>query len=189
MVFIHCSLYAAFVKVIHVSIHRMSFMIHYQCSEMLVSSVSHSCWHLCNSAHSAEQYITCWIHPFLHLFLFSFQFSLCIKNLYMLHIILQFWLPILCPSTFNRIRPLPTAAHATNYINVTLCKRKHAVRLCCIWPITLLSYSALLQTCQASWDIHLIYSADGLSMWLYNYLEDWYSCAKESKCEMLYTEH
>lgn len=93
-------------------------MIHYQCSEMLVSSVSYSCWHLHNSAQSAQQYIMCWIHPFLHLFLSSFQFCLSIKNLYISHIILQPWLSILCPSTFNRIRPLPTAAfdvHGTMY--------------------------------------------------------------------------
>jgi len=34
-------------------------MLYYQCAEMLVCSVSHSRWNLCNSAHSPEQYIIC----------------------------------------------------------------------------------------------------------------------------------
>jgi hypothetical protein len=168
MVIIHCSPYTAFVKVIHVSIHHPS-LCYITSALKCLFAVSHipvdtyAIHHtVLNNTSRAESTLFCICFcPVSNSALTSKTYKYCIQ----FYNCDCWW----CPPTFNRIRPLPIAAHVINYINITLCKRKHAVRLCCIRHIALLSYSAPLQTCQASWDIHLIYSAVGLSvMSLYN---------------------
>jgi hypothetical protein len=77
----------------------------------------------------------------------------------------QLWMT-LCPPTFQRLRPLSTAAHTTGDVafllqsidtNRTLCKQV-AVRLCCRWYLVRECYAVVLQCIPGQFQHHLKYS-------------------------------
>jgi hypothetical protein len=82
----------------------------------------------------------------------------------------QQWMT-LCPPTFDRLRPLPAAAHTTGDVvfllqsidtNGTLCKQD-TVRMCCRWHLVQECYAVLLQCISGQFQHHLMYGQSDIT--------------------------